>query len=217
VGEGGGAGRRAVRTPRSYSPVGDSLIPGLQANRVDVAFGALGTNAARQQITDFVSWVNSSGTFLAMKNNNLKISSMDDLCGKKVASTLGGQTTDYANAYSKACVASGKPAIDVQTFANTTEDVLAVSSGRADLWYGSGVNVSYTAQQSKGTLAVIGTDSHEPTPLGITFLKGSSMVQAITAAINYLITNGQYKPILEKWGVQAGALDKAVFNPAPTS
>lgn len=191
----------------------NTLIPSLQANRVDIAFGALGTNAERQKVAQFVSWVGSQGSFIGLAKNNIHIKSMDDLCGMSMSSTLGGQTTTFAQQYSEQCKAKGLKPIDIQTFKSTDEDLLAVKSGRAEIWYGSGVNVGYIAATSNGELDVVGADDHDPVPLGVTILKGSDLVPAIHAAVNYVVQSPEYKPILDKWGVAAAAIPESLLYP----
>lgn len=191
----------------------NTLIPTLQADRVDVAFGALGTNPERQKVAQFVSWVGSQGSMIALAKNNTTIKTMDDLCGLSMSSTLGGQTTTFAQEYSDKCVAKGKPPIDIQTFKSTNEDLLAVKSGRADIWYGSGVNVAYIAKTSNGELVVAGSDDHDPVPLGITILKGSDIVPAVHAAVDYVVHTPKYKAILAKWGLDSAAITGSLLYP----
>lgn len=191
----------------------NTLIPSLQADRVDIAFGALGTNPERQKVAQFVSWVGSQGSFIGLTANKIRIETMDQLCGMSMSSTLGGQTTTFAEEYSAQCEAKGLKPIDIQTFKSTNEDLLAVKSGRAQIWYGSGVNVGYIAATSNGELEVVGTDDHDAVPLGITILKDSDVIPAIHAAVNYVVQSPAYEPILAKWGVSGAAISESLLYP----
>jgi polar amino acid transport system substrate-binding protein len=41
----------------------------------------------------------------------------------------------------------------------------------------------------------------------------TEFAQAVADAVKALITDGTYKSILEKWGVQGGAIDNPAVNP----
>jgi polar amino acid transport system substrate-binding protein len=43
-------------------------------------------------------------------------------------------------------------------------------------------------------------------PYGLALIKGSPLEQALTDAIKYVIDNGFYKQVLDKWGVADGAI-----------
>ena len=51
-------------------------------------------------------------------------------------------------------------------------------------------------------------------PYGFIVAKGSGLAQPLLAAVKQPMANGQYKKILTKWGVQQGAIPKAVLNGA---
>jgi polar amino acid transport system substrate-binding protein len=195
----------------------DALIPALQAKRDDFAFGAMGTKKARQSIIDFVSWAQSGGTFVKLASNAKPIKTLDQLCGMQVAVVGGTGDADLAATQSSQCESSGKKAIDILTFGTADEAILAVRSGRAQMFYGETTNTTYLAEQSNGKVVVVGHDV-SPTPLGIGFPKGSTqMEKAVMAAIQQLIDNGTYGRILKKWGLSAIALKAPELNPTPSA
>ncbi|CAM5486481.1 hypothetical protein SALBM217S_10779 [Streptomyces griseoloalbus] len=50
-------------------------------------------------------------------------------------------------------------------------------------------------------------------PFGIAVNKDNKeLTEALEAAVNAIIEDGTYKKILEKWGAETGAIDKAVVN-----
>ena len=52
------------------------------------------------------------------------------------------------------------------------------------------------------------------TPYGIAIPKDPGMDKPILDAVKALIANGQYKSILQKWGVADGAITSPVINGA---
>jgi polar amino acid transport system substrate-binding protein len=51
-------------------------------------------------------------------------------------------------------------------------------------------------------------------PYGIAMPKNNGMAKPVQAAMKALIANGTYKKILDKWGIQAGAISNPVINGA---
>jgi polar amino acid transport system substrate-binding protein len=194
----------------------DSLIPGIQSGRYQLAFGAMGTTAARQKVVDFVSWVTSGGSFIATAADNSAIASMNGLCGKQVAVAGGTRVQDFADAQSSTCKSQGMQPVDVEVYQTANEAYMAVRSGRANIFYGETTDLSYLAKQSNGQAVIVGHDDH-PTPLGVVFPKGSPLIPAFTAALKHLIADGAYKAVLSQWGEQNAALTNPALNPATGS
>ena len=44
-------------------------------------------------------------------------------------------------------------------------------------------------------------------------LKGSGLAEAVTAALNHTFEDGTYEQVLERWGLQAEAIEKSETNP----
>jgi polar amino acid transport system substrate-binding protein len=194
----------------------DTIIPSLLAKRFVVAYGGLGTTPEQQKTVDFVTWGQGYLEFITQVKDHITIKSVDDLCGKTVASTEGGETTRRANIYSGECVKKGMKPIQVQTYPGPTQDLLALKSGRAQIWYGGGLGLEYTAKQSGGTLEVVGSDNFafpQASSYGLNLVTGSPWTKAWQAAINYMVQDGSYLKILQKWGLTSFAIKSSTVNP----
>jgi polar amino acid transport system substrate-binding protein len=73
--------------------------------------------------------------------------------------------------------------------------------------------VAYQIKQSGGQFKLIGR-SYNFAPYGIAIPKTSGMAVPVLAAMKQLIADGRYIKILEKWGVQAGAISNPKINGA---
>ena len=68
-------------------------------------------------------------------------------------------------------------------------------------------------KQTKGKLELLGKP-YDIAPQGIVVKKGDDKTaHAIQGALQELIDSGVYMRILKAWGVEDGAIDKAVINP----
>jgi polar amino acid transport system substrate-binding protein len=75
---------------------------------------------------------------------------------------------------------------------------------------------AYIAKQSGGKLALVG-QAYGTAPYGLAVPKDSAhagLAEAISMALQDLSDNGTYKKILDKWGVQAGAVSSFGLNGA---
>ena len=68
--------------------------------------------------------------------------------------------------------------------------------------------------QTEGTLEALGEDIGV-TKEAVAIKKGDSQTtEAVQKAMQKLMDDGTYTKILQHWGVESGALDKAEINPA---
>ncbi len=136
-----------------------------------------------------------------------------DLCGKTVAVEKGTTEQEEATKQSKKCTKEGKKAVDVLIYPGQNAVNLAVSSGRAELGMADSPVVAYQVKQSNGAFKLTG-ESYGFAPYGIAIPKNNGMAAPILAALKVLMSNGTYLKILEKWGVQSGAINNPQINGA---
>jgi polar amino acid transport system substrate-binding protein len=192
-----------------------SFLPSLQAKRVELAFAGFGTTQERQKVADFVPYSEVGYAFIGKKDGK-PVNTLDDLCGTRIAVSLGTTTATYAETQSKKCADAGKPTINLQTYKGANENVLAVRSGRADYyWAPESTAIAVTGADKQ--MRIAGHDTvNPPSSIGISFLKGSDLVPAFKAAVEEFISTdeAEYKAIIKKYNLSEGtAITKVVVNP----
>ncbi len=90
---------------------------------------------------------------------------------------------------------------------------LAIATGRAQIGMADSPVAAYIVKQSKGQFKLTGTP-YGTAPYGIAIPKGNGMSKPVLDAVKLLISNGTYKSILAKWGVQRGAISNPKINGA---
>lgn len=194
----------------------DGLIAGLAANKYELAISSFTINAERMEQVDMVSYF-SAGTSLGVLKGNPEQITMDTLCGKSVGVQKGTVQVEDLTARNEECAEAGKPAIDVQQLQNQTDVNLALTSKRVQAMLADSPVVDYAVQQTDGQLEVVG-DPYDTAPYGIAVPKAEGrFAEAIQGAVQALMDDGTYQAILEKWGVQRGAVDEAKLNPPPAN
>ena len=193
----------------------DSLIPGLQAKRFDGATGQMGVTDAREKVVDMIGTLTGNELFAALAGSEIKVDSLDDLCGLSVGTTRGSREMVFAEDQQPKCAAAGKKPINALAFSDGNGAAEALMSRRADLYWLGSTAVSYFVAQSRGRAKVVGhyTDTSY---LGIALPKGSDLAAPLQAAIQHLIDDGTYAKIVAKWGLESNAIKQAPLNPTGT-
>jgi polar amino acid transport system substrate-binding protein len=168
-------------------------------------------NTDREKVVDMVTYF-TAGTSMAVKKGTTL--SVDDLCGHKMAVQKGTVQLDDLNARSKKCTDAGKSAISITPLQLQTDVSLNVASGKSEGFLADSPVAAYAVQKSNGVLEISG-DSYDDAPYGIVVPKGKGeFAQAVLGALQALAADGTYQKILNKWGVQAGAITDFKVNGA---
>jgi polar amino acid transport system substrate-binding protein len=184
----------------------DGILPGLAAGKYDLGMAAFTDTRAREKTVDFVTYF-SAGTSFYVPSDGPAIASAGDLCGHKVAVEKGTIQADAATEQGKKCD------VEVLTFPDQNGANLALSSGRADVGMADSPVADWIVKKSAGKFKLSG-EPYGTAPYGIAIPKGGGMAEPLQAAVKVLIERGTYARILEKWGVQSGAIADPATNGA---
>jgi polar amino acid transport system substrate-binding protein len=191
----------------------DAIIPGILSEKYEAGVSSFSINDERKQQANMVSYF-TAGTQWGAKKGNPAGVQPDDACGKKVAvQTNTVQDTDDLPKRVQACQSGGKPAITIDRYQRQDQATAAVVSGKDDAMLADSPVTAYAVKQTNGQLELLG-GIYDSAPYGYVVKKDQTdFADALAGAVNALITDGTYKQILTKWGVEAGAIDKGAVNP----
>ncbi|MFD0682995.1 ABC transporter substrate-binding protein [Actinomadura fibrosa] len=191
----------------------DTIIPGVQSGKYEVGVSSFTDNKEREKVVDFVTYY-SAGTAWAALKGNPKGVNPDDACGKSIGVQQGTVQVDDLKARSKKCTDAGKPAISSVVRKQQTEVNNDLVAGKVDGMAADSPIVGDAVKKTGGKLDIIGT-AYDTAPYGYAVGKNSGQLkEAIQGALKALIADGTYKQILEKNGVQSGAITDPVINGA---
>lgn len=178
------------------------LIPALQGKRIDIINSAMYINPQRAEQVDFIPYMRIGNQIIVRKGNPLNIRSRDDLCGRRVAVTLGGIQETYARQDSEKCVAAGRPAVTVMTFPTAQDSTLSVRQGRADAHFDSTPGAAKLTSELPDVFEVAGDVFENNTQIGIAVRKGETALKAaIEAAIAQVVADGTYVRLMQKYNL----------------
>lgn len=189
------------------------LISALSAGRVDATCSAMYITPERSQVLAFVPYRLSGHGAAVLKGNPHHVHDIGDICGLAAVEVFGTVYEKTIKEQSRACVAAGKPAVDLKTFATAADTAEQLADGRADIWLAGDGILDYYMRKRPGllgkafarqnlTLIGIGID---PSDLAL----GKAFSHALTS----MKADGSYRAILTKYDIFQEKID--VFNLHP--
>ncbi|MGH2448302.1 MAG: ABC transporter substrate-binding protein [Chloroflexota bacterium] len=180
-----------------------SIIPALQAGRCDIIMSSMNDTPLRAKKVAFVDYMTASEGILVNKGSSIHANNYSALCGKSVAVENG--TTELAglDQANKSCSTK----IDIHGYPADTDAFQAFAAGHTqayttDLPVVSNYLKKYPSKYQKAGTAISAGQNY-----GIAVSKSNSTLKkALTSALHKLMSNGQYKKILDKWGVGDASL-----------
>ena len=195
------------------SAVFDAIIPGIESGKYEMGVSSFFITDDRKKQADMVSYYNVGTQWLTKKGNPNGIQP-DAACGKKVAvQTNTAQDTDDLAKRQEKCKSEGKPAITVDRYQRQDQATASVVSGKDDATLADSPVMAYAVKQTNGQLELLGDPYDNYFYGSVVKQDQAEFAQAVADAVKALIADGTYKTILEKWGVEAGAIDNSAVNP----
>jgi polar amino acid transport system substrate-binding protein len=185
----------------------DQIIPGIQAGRYDITASNMAITDERAEVLDFVQYYFANSSLATVAGNPDDVAA-DDLCGMSVGVSNGSfQQTIVMPDKSAACEEAGAKPIDVQSYSDQQKAVLALDSGRLQAVAGDTPILLYAA--SMNDRIEVGDKLTDGSILGIGMNEGSELVEAVSAAMDELISSGTYEETLDRYGISDLGIEKA--------
>jgi len=191
------------------------LLPAMEAKRIDIVFSLMNDTPEREKLIDFVDFFNLSTMLLIRKGNPEHVESLETACGKTVSTVQGSTQIALVDAASAKCAAAGKASIQNLQYSQPSDARLQVQSGHVAAFLGNAPVMVYLAKTAgEGKIFdVVQGHVYQPVPLGIGVAKTNTKLRdELQKSLNALIADGTYRKILEKHGVESGAVTSATIN-----
>lgn len=183
------------------------LIPGLAADRWDLAMSSMSDTAERRQAVDFVDYFQAGGSIVVAEGNPHGITDLESLCGRDVVLAKGSSNLAIGEAQNEKC--DDKMNISVSEDAPT--GLLEIDSGRS---VASIVDypVAKNIAADNDAYAVL-EEQYDAGPWGVAVAKEDNELRdAVKVALDELVDSGEYEQILRNWDVEASAVDEITIN-----
>lgn len=185
----------------------DGMLPALQGGRVDIVNSGMYINDKRKEQAFLVPYLRIGQELTVRKGNPLKITSREDLCGKRVAVATGSIQEITAHKDSERCTGAGRAAIEIMNFPDGNS-VLALRQGRADAYYAATPAAVLLVNTYPGDFDIAGKTFDANTLLGIAVPKDRpDLRDAIEAALKAIRADGSLAKVAEKYNIPLSSLD----------
>ena len=189
--------------------MGSAIVPSIQAKRFDMSISGINDDPLLEKQLDVIDYMYDATTIMTQKGNPLKISSMSDLCGKKVAVPVGTFQERMVEEASAKCATP----IQIMTIPKMPDVLQAVRTGRADATVNGYATSVYTTQHQTGNGT--GLEALPDVRLAVGYLgmltskDNAALRDAVVAALQQLADSGAYKTIMTKWGLAPLTVDRS--------
>ncbi|MFE9680922.1 ABC transporter substrate-binding protein [Streptomyces sp. NPDC006285] len=192
----------------------ETILPALGSGKYDFGTGNFGVTAERLRTIDFVTYINDGQGFAVKKGDTAlrtKVTDLVQLCGLTIGTGAGTTFEATLTAQKDVCAEAGKKPYDVKVYSENGATLTALQQGRIDVIMSTINGLRYQAAQPAAQTAFLG--EYHRLDVGFAFKKGSPLTRAFRAAVNELIEDGTYAPILKKWGTSPSAIETSRINP----
>ncbi len=186
-----------------------SQIPGLAADRFQIAWSTFTVTAERLEQVDFVSFLQTGVVIVTTSDAAASFEGEHGACGRKIAVLTGSSGDFVADKLTEACEAAGKPAVEKQIYPEQKDAIQAIMAGRSEARLEDSTSAGYYQVTSEGAQVVVG-DPMFPLPLGVAVRKGdTATAEMMQAVFNAMISDGSYERILSGYKLNASGLSES--------
>lgn len=197
----------------------DSIIPSLEAGNHDIIMSGMNDTVERQAKLDFVDYFNGGFSIIVKKGNPLGIAKLTDLCDQNVAVQTATAQGDLLKALTPECTKLGKGAVKLIELPTDPDAQSAVRADKAVADVMDAPIAAYAALTAGDgkyfdlIKDVANPNGYDSVLTGIGVLKANTGLRdALQAALQSLIDDGNYGKILTKWNLSNFAVATATIN-----
>lgn len=187
---------------------------GLQSGKFDVVISNVTVTEERKEKFDFSTYRDDKLGFYVKSDSKLQIREPKDVAGLKVIVGASTNQEQILLRWNQQNIAAGLKPVEVQYHDDDVLLYLALASGRADAYLAPNGIAAYHARDGKTKL--VGSFSGgwpQTAEIAVASRKGSGIADAITAALNAQIKNGNYAKALSRWNLESEAIAQSRTNP----
>lgn len=194
-----------------------AALQGMLANRYDAFNGPVQATAEREKQFDSITWMTTRTSYVVPAGSSAGIDASEDLCGKRVAVVAGSVVEGQLKKLSDFCQTSGSSPVESIGLADTNATLLAATSGRADAaGMTQAAAIDVTAKEQGKYTYVTQTEQQGATvdQLALLVPKSSGLGPVMLNAYKELFSNGDYKRIMDQYGLSNVAVQEPKLNVA---
>ena len=192
----------------------NDLIKALNGGKYDLVMSAMSDTRERSKQVDFVDYFLAGSGMLVHAGNPHHIFNLASLCGMTVDLERGTSQAAAIQAQSKECQSVGLHPIVMKEYATDDEALKHFLAGESMAHISDYPVVAHLARTLDGGKAyVVAGQQFGVIPYGIAIAKNNvALRDKVQTALKAVIASGTYDRLLQKWGLQQGAMRSAPIN-----
>ncbi len=194
----------------------DSLIPGVQSGRYNLAMECISDRAEREKQVTFLDFIYAEVSVVTTATYSGPINDTDPLsiCGQTMGAQTGFDTLSIIkDQINPACKAAGKAEVKIQEYPSAAATYNALYSNRVDFVVQDTAAAAYLNKTAPVQLTIHHNDKLPKLYLGIIFnTADTDLQQAWKTGLERIIADGSYAEILKKWDISSLALTEPGIN-----
>ncbi len=183
---------------------------GISTGKYDAAIFNIAVTKQRKTKFDFATYrVDTLGFYVKSTSHITAINRPQDVAGLRIIVGSGTNQENILLGWDKQNRAAGLPPVQPIYVTDDAATNLSIQSGRADAFFGPHSTGAYKAALTGKT-----NGRHRPQRgLCRGHHQRQRLVNAVNAAINGAIVNGEYAQVLERWGEGDEKVERSTINP----
>lgn len=175
----------------------EGLMPGIASGRCKAVWSSFYISDERLAVADAVPYLNT-GPGVIVPANNTDIKEPDDLSGKTVAVQSGSSFIGQLEEINKSFADRGMDKVKVSEYKGFTEEVAAMTNGRADLLLDSSVVLPNIVEKNAG-FKIVPDFFPQDVQYGVYLAKGSPYIAKLSEALTTMHEEGTSAAIVKKY------------------
>lgn len=193
-------------------------IAALQSDRADVSWSAMSNTLEREETINMVPYIKNLTQTIVQEGNPQGIETIEDMCGKTIASVRGGDNTAALEALNqKHCVEAGSDPIEILNYDKSADAILQVQSGMVDGFIGIGLQLKHIAETANDgkTFDYVPLTIVESTLSICTTKENTELAELMRDTVKAILESGEYDEVMDEYDAQDFALTEGdvVVNP----
>ncbi len=189
---------------------------GIESGKYDVVISNVTVTEERKDLFDFATYRDDVLSFAVKADSEIdSITEAKDVSGLKVVVGSGTNQEKILLGWFEENEKNGLEPGEPVYYEDTAAASLALASGRVDAIFQPNSTNAYAAAVD-GQSKVVGTLNGgfpENAQIGVATAKGNGFIEAVSIVLNYIIENGQYDEVLERWALEDEAVTESLVNP----
>jgi ABC-type amino acid transport substrate-binding protein len=189
-------------TPKFVDTRFAQLIPSLNSGKFDVIASALYITAERAKQVDYIPYLTTGSSIVALIADHNAPSTLAGLCGKRVSIIKGAAVAEDMRKESTGVCRGAKP-IDVREYPTDPEATEALLSGHVDVQVTDAAVAKDVVAKNASKLKISSTTLLYPIPVGLAVKKGNAKLESqLKQALAALDKAGTYQSLLQRYNLE---------------